>query len=439
MFQYNAPDTSPILGGYRGEGMGTTGRNLNGWSFSDSFFSDPQFSPFQSKYNQVFQNESGGLTARFQQPGGDKYSLVDANYTLDPSSSRYTLQGASPFRQESSLSSGLRTAAMPAAFIGGAMLAPYLAGGLGSLGASSGIAGGSGFTAGSVAGLGGTGAGLSITPAMAAAITPSFAAAGGSVLGAAASRGLTNAALNAATGGDLESSLRAGAIGAVSGGAGQYLGNTFGPIAGQAGGSAVSTALQGGSFSDVLRNAGTSAGLSGLNSAGGSMFGNLSENPLFGSIQKFMGNNGPQIGTALEGLAGLYQGYQQRRMAKEFMSGYGTNRGSYETQLRNNLARRDAASGRRSDYAGRETQLQAALAELDSRNAPAMMQAQQAKMSGQLGMLQSLLRFGGKSGFFDRPQTMMPSLSSLGTNSFNYTNNNTDDFFLRNRLLGGGS
>lgn len=157
---------------------------------------------------------------------------------------------------------------------------------------------------------------------------------------------------------------------------------------------------------------------------GGNMFATNSsggnDNPLFSSIQSALGSfssNPQQIGNFAEGLAGLYQGYKQRKMAKEFMRGYGTNRGSYEKQLRNNLARKDAAMGRRSDYGGRETQLQAALAELDSRNAPAMMQAQNAMLGGNLGMLQSLLRFGGKQGYFggrqQTPQAQMPSLASL--------------------------
>ena len=114
-----------------------------------------------------------------------------------------------------------------------------------------------------------------------------------------------------------------------------------------------------------------------------------------------VGINRGNSGQLIEGLAGLYQANRQRKQAKDLMAMIGGRRDAYGAQLRRQLERRDAASGRRSDYAGRETQLQAGLAELDSRNAPGMMQLSNLENLSRLGMLQSGLRLGGKMGWLN--------------------------------------
>ena len=87
----------------------------------------------------------------------------------------------------------------------------------------------------------------------------------------------------------------------------------------------------------------------------------------------------------------------QYRRARKLEKEMGARRGAYEGNLRRQLERRDAASGRRSNYAGRETQLQASLAELDSRNMPAMMALNNSQFGGLANMFQSGLRYAGKS------------------------------------------
>lgn len=132
-----------------------------------------------------------------------------------------------------------------------------------------------------------------------------------------------------------------------------------------------------------------------------------------------VGINRGNTGQIVEGLAGLYQANRQRKQAKDLMAMIGGRRDAYGAQLRRQLERRDAASGRRSDYGGRETQLQAALAELDSRNAPGMMQLSNLESLSRLGMLQSGLRLGSKMGWLNSgfmPQAQHPAYAIQNMN-----------------------
>lgn len=117
-------------------------------------------------------------------------------------------------------------------------------------------------------------------------------------------------------------------------------------------------------------------------------------------MSSLLPNSPTGTGDMAQGLLGMYSGYRRQRAAKELRNQIGGNRGSYETALRNNLQRRDAASGRRSNYGGREVELQAALAQLDSRNAPALSQLNDARYSGLESMMRSGLNMGGNMGWF---------------------------------------
>lgn len=140
-------------------------------------------------------------------------------------------------------------------------------------------------------------------------------------------------------------------------------------------------------------------------------------------ISQFISSIVPQTperwGDLAGGLLSMYSGARRRRAAKEMMNQFGANRNAYGQQLQRNLLRKDAASGRRSNYGGREVELQARLAELDSRNAPAMAALNEAKYSGLDQMLRSGIRMGGNLGWFGaepaRPQAQfsMPVLPSL--------------------------
>lgn len=97
---------------------------------------------------------------------------------------------------------------------------------------------------------------------------------------------------------------------------------------------------------------------------------------------------GFDLGGTLTGLAGLYQGNQAakstnqaanvaQQQTQQLADLYGPN-SPYAAQLRQQLERKDAAAGRRSQYGPREVELQARLADVASRNAPNVLAANQA-------------------------------------------------------------
>lgn len=157
----------------------------------------------------------------------------------------------------------------------------------------------------------------------------------------------------------------------------------------------------------------------------------------------FQGNDANMgIGEALPGLAGMYAGYQGMRDSSKMLGGlqslYGQD-SPYAQMMRQQLQRKDAASGRRSQYGPREVELQAKLAQMASGQIGAMSQLQQRqnmnraqmlqqglgafqKMGG-MNALQQLFGMGGKGGMFDQSATQ--GLGQLG-NIFG--NNGMDSF-----------
>lgn len=109
-------------------------------------------------------------------------------------------------------------------------------------------------------------------------------------------------------------------------------------------------------------------------------------NPFKSVVQQFLGsgftgtgNNGQVSGNGLGNmtgsLMGLYSAWQKRKQLGQLQSGleglYGQS-SPYAQQLRNTLARHDAASGRRSQVGPREVELQARLAGLNAQMAPTL-------------------------------------------------------------------
>lgn len=125
-----------------------------------------------------------------------------------------------------------------------------------------------------------------------------------------------------------------------------------------------------------------------------------------GSFMKsLMPQTSERFGDQMSNLMGLYSGYRRYRDAKNARSQFGVNRGAYEAQLQAKLAAQDAARGRRSNVAGRTTQLQAALAELDSRALPGMNQLRETQFSGLDNMLRSGFGLGQSMGYWGRQPT----------------------------------
>lgn len=174
-------------------------------------------------------------------------------------------------------------------------------------------------------------------------------------------------------------------------------------------------------------------------------------------MDKVVPQNAGQWGDLAQGLMGMYAGHRQRKDAKDMMRRISGRRDAYGQQLQGSLQRRDAATGRRSNYDGRAVELQAKLADLDSRNAPAYAALQNNSMGGLATMLQSGLRYGGKSGWFGPEYTkdqgrvnptIMPAPANLSSMSTPYEMQNSldatqgDPFSLnpmarRNRVVGG--
>lgn len=114
------------------------------------------------------------------------------------------------------------------------------------------------------------------------------------------------------------------------------------------------------------------------------------------------GEGGFDFGGMASGLGGLYSAYQNNKSANEaagvaqqqtqqLADMYGPN-SPYAAQLRQQLERKDASGGRRSQYGPREVELQAKLADVASRNAPNTLAANQAAYN----MRQNGMRSGGQ-------------------------------------------
>jgi hypothetical protein len=162
------------------------------------------------------------------------------------------------------------------------------------------------------------------------------------------------------------------------------------PWAGNNGTGLDSSAPAGGGFLDHIK------------SIAGSIFGNNGSGPSM--------PGGKSMGNWAEGLAGMYMANKQRQMANSYLNQIAGNRSAYSKQMESNLARKFAAGGRRSDVGGQAQALQSSLAELDSRNAPAVANLNNQSLQGGMGMFQNGLWLGNKQGWFgDSPANTMPS------------------------------
>lgn len=103
----------------------------------------------------------------------------------------------------------------------------------------------------------------------------------------------------------------------------------------------------------------------------------------------------------LGALATLYASNRANKNLKQQIGGlqglFGQD-SPYAQQLRQTLSRKDAAAGRRSQYGPREVELQARLAELNSRNAPQLAQLYGAQDMNRSRMLRDMLIYGQQSG-----------------------------------------
>lgn len=129
-----------------------------------------------------------------------------------------------------------------------------------------------------------------------------------------------------------------------------------------------------------------------------------------------VGNSGNAPQGGFDNMAGnlmqLYQSYKNQKqyggLASNLNSLYGQN-SPYAQQLSQTLMRQDAAAGRRSQVGPRSVELQARLADLNSRNAPELAKLYGSQQNNQAQMLMSMLRMGGNvpgglGGLWDKGQ-----------------------------------
>lgn len=137
----------------------------------------------------------------------------------------------------------------------------------------------------------------------------------------------------------------------------------------------------------------------------------------------------------LGGLGALY-GYNQASKGLNSQIGglkglYGQN-SPYAQTLRQQLERKDAASGRRSQYGPREVELQARLASLASGQAPMLNQLENQRTQMRTQGLGQLLQFGRQSGLFGGIGNMFNGGGYTPTDSLtNDFGGSPDDFWMR--------
>lgn len=137
-------------------------------------------------------------------------------------------------------------------------------------------------------------------------------------------------------------------------------------------------------------------------------------------------NEGGSMLEGLGGLAQLYGAYKNYSGNQNYLSGlqnmYGQN-SPYAQQLRQQLSRRDAAAGRRSQYGPREVELQAKLAQMASGVAPSILQGQQNQWNNQMSMLQqlgALQRMGAFNGLQSGLQNLWGSFTAPQEGSMDF-------------------
>jgi hypothetical protein len=119
----------------------------------------------------------------------------------------------------------------------------------------------------------------------------------------------------------------------------------------------------------------------------------------------FGGGQGIKYGDLAGGLMQMYQAERSRKNASSLMGSITGNNGAYMKNLQGQLMARDAAAGRRSDVGGRAVQLQSALAQLTANQAPMINNLQNQRENALFSGLQGMYTIGSRGGFFGNDQT----------------------------------
>lgn len=171
-------------------------------------------------------------------------------------------------------------------------------------------------------------------------------------------------------------------------------------FAGQMGGT-LGSQIGGGVAGPLGAMAGGVAGARGLPGIAGPVGGAQEQNTP-GSLptQSHSPSNGPNWQNYGQDLIGLYGNYLAGRSAQNNMSqlqGLYAPGSPYARQMAQSMQRRDAQAGRRSQYGSREVELAAKLAEMQSRNAPAINQQRQVADEAKMRNIQLLFNMGNQA------------------------------------------
>ena len=157
------------------------------------------------------------------------------------------------------------------------------------------------------------------------------------------------------------------------------------------------------SYSQGMQTPDVNYGMGGQGEVGQQQAMNVSM-PSMGGLGSFLGNNAGNLASLLYG---VYNNRKQQNALNGQMNNlqgmFGQN-SPYAAQLRNKLMAQSAAKGTRSNVAGREVQLQAALAQNAAGLAPSLFNMQNAKNSLQNNQMNMLLQGG---------RMLAPGLQSL--------------------------
>lgn len=228
-----------------------------------------------------------------------------------------------------------------------------------------------------------------------------YGSAVGGLVGAASGNGLIGAGAGLATDAALGKDVSTPAARTLGSAVGGFIGNTvagpFGGMVGSSIGSAAATGTGATGPSNAPKGDGKSLSSEELASSLGNMWLRYQ-----GSKDAARASSGANVDSQLNDM-------------------FGPN-SAYATQLRQELARKDAASGRRSQYGAREVELQARLATMKANALPGMvsaysgqsrqqMEANQAKRIQQAQLLSSLYALGKDTKAFDQLDKMFMSPS----------------------------
>lgn len=147
--------------------------------------------------------------------------------------------------------------------------------------------------------------------------------------------------------------------------------------------------------------------------------------PSLGDIRSWAGNHLGDIATSLYGV------YNNRKQSKELSNQMQSLRDLYSSsspyaqQLKNKITAEAAAKGHRANTAGREVQLQAALADRYASLAPALFQLQQSKGQLQNSLMNNALTSFGKMGGWDGLKSLFNWQTPYQYNNGNVTGSET--------------